>query len=51
MEYEGSIGSVTGNMKKNKSDFHVFVLFMAKRHDLSDNFFSVCHAPLLLPFA
>jgi hypothetical protein len=31
------------------ADFHVLGLFMAKKHDLSDNFFSVCHAPLPLP--
>jgi hypothetical protein len=49
MEYEGSIGLVTGKMKKNIADFHVLLLLMAKKHDLSDNFFSVCHAPL--PFA
>jgi hypothetical protein len=47
MEYEGSIGLVTGKMKKkNITDFHVLVLLLAKKHDLSDNFFSVCHAQL-----
>jgi hypothetical protein len=30
-------------------DFHIFGLFMNKKHDLSDNFLSVCHAPLPLP--
>jgi hypothetical protein len=45
MEYEGSVGLVTGKMKIFIADFHVLVLFMAKKHDLSDNFFSVCHAP------
>jgi hypothetical protein len=48
MEYEESIGFV---MRKIKIvDFHVLGLFrMAKKLDLSDNFFSVCHAPLPLP--
>jgi hypothetical protein len=40
MEYEGSIGFVTGKMKKNIADFHVLVLFMTK------NMIFVCHAPL-----
>jgi hypothetical protein len=31
------------------ADFHVLGLFMAKKHDLSDKKFSVCHAPLPLP--
>jgi hypothetical protein len=31
------------------ADFHVLGLFIAKKHDLSDKFFSVCHAPL--PYA
>jgi hypothetical protein len=35
--------------KKIIADFHVLGLFMAKKHDLSDKFFSVCHAPLPLP--
>jgi hypothetical protein len=26
-------------------------LFMAKKHDLSDKKFTVCHAPLPLPYA
>jgi hypothetical protein len=39
MEYEGSIGLVTGK-----------VLSIAKKHDLSDKKFFVCHAPLP-PFA
>jgi hypothetical protein len=44
---EGSIGLVTRKMKKKIIvDFHVLGLFMTKKHDLSDNFFSVCHAPL-----
>jgi hypothetical protein len=30
-------------------NFHVLGLFMAKKHDLSDEKFSVCHAPLPLP--
>jgi hypothetical protein len=48
MEYEGSIGFV---MRKKKiiADFYVLGLFMAKKHDLSDKNFSVCHAPLPLP--
>jgi hypothetical protein len=48
MEYEESIGLVTGKMK---NDFHVLGLFMAKKHDLSEKYFSVavvlqnlCHA-------
>jgi hypothetical protein len=28
------------------ADFHVLGLFMAKKHDLSEKNFSVCHAPL-----
>jgi hypothetical protein len=36
MEYEGSIGLVTGKMKKNIDDFYVLVLFMAEKHVLSD---------------
>jgi hypothetical protein len=39
MEYEGSIGLVTGKMKKIIVDFHVLVLFMANKHDLTDKFF------------
>jgi hypothetical protein len=31
------------------ANFHVLGLFMAKKHDLSDKKFSVCHAPLPLP--
>jgi hypothetical protein len=38
MEYEGSIGFVTGKMKFFIVDFHVFGLFIAKKHDR--NFFS-----------
>jgi hypothetical protein len=49
MEYEGSIGFVSRKMKKFIADFHVLGLFMAKKHDLSDKFFSVCPAPLPLP--
>jgi hypothetical protein len=49
MTYEGSIGLVTGKPKKINADFHVLVLFMAKKHDLSDKKISVCHAPLPLP--
>jgi hypothetical protein len=37
-------------MKKNIADFHVLVLFMAKKHDLSDKNVSVCQTPFLLPF-
>jgi hypothetical protein len=44
-------GLVTGKRKKIIADFHVLVLFMAKKHDLSDKMFSVCHAPLPVPFA
>jgi hypothetical protein len=35
--------------KKFIADFHVLGLFMAKKHDLSEKKFSVCHAPLPLP--
>jgi hypothetical protein len=52
MEHEGSIGFVMRKMKKKIiADFHVLVLFMAKKHDLSDKKNSVCHAPLPLPYA
>jgi hypothetical protein len=37
--------------KKIIADFHVLGIFMAKKHDLSEKKFSVCHAPLPLPFA
>jgi hypothetical protein len=30
------------------ADFHVLGLFMAKKHDMSEKIFSVCHAPLPL---
>jgi hypothetical protein len=33
------------------ADFPVSRLFMAKKHDLSDKNFSVCHAPLPLLYA
>jgi hypothetical protein len=36
MEYEGSIGLVTGKMKIFIADFHVLGHFMAKNHDLSE---------------
>jgi hypothetical protein len=49
MEYEGSIGFVMRKMKFFIVDFHDLELFMAKKHDLSDKNFSVCHAPL--PYA
>jgi hypothetical protein len=35
MEYEGSIGLVTEKMIFF-ADFHVAVLFMAQKHDLTD---------------
>jgi hypothetical protein len=42
--------SVGKNEKKNIiADFNFLVLFMAKKHDLSDKNISVCHAPLPLP--
>jgi hypothetical protein len=41
MEYEGSIGLVTRKMKIFIADFHVLGLFMTKKHDLSDKFFSI----------
>jgi hypothetical protein len=43
MEYEGSIGFVTG--KKIIANFHVLGLFIAKKHDLSEKKNSVCTAP------
>jgi hypothetical protein len=49
MEYEGSLAFVMRKMKKIIADFHVLGLFMAKKHGLSDKFFSVCHVPLPLP--
>jgi hypothetical protein len=36
MEYEGSIGFVTGKMKKIIADFHYLGLFIAKKHNLSE---------------
>jgi hypothetical protein len=36
-------------LKKIIADFHVLGLFMAKKHDLSEINFSVCHAPGPLP--
>jgi hypothetical protein len=48
MEYERSFGFVSRKIKKIIADFHVLGLFMAKKHDLSDKNFSVCHAPLPL---
>jgi hypothetical protein len=41
MEYEGSIDLVTGKMKKKILLIFTFysILFMAKKHDLSGNFF------------
>jgi hypothetical protein len=50
MEYEGSIGLVSRKMKKIIADFHVLGLFIAKKHDLSEKKFSVCHAPLCIQF-
>jgi hypothetical protein len=44
MEYEGSIGFVSRKMKFFIADFHVLGL-RAKKHDLSEKKFSVCHAP------
>jgi hypothetical protein len=45
MEYGGSIGFVSRKMKKIISIFYVLGLFMAKKHDLSEQNFFVCHAP------
>jgi hypothetical protein len=39
LEYEGSIGLVTGKMKMCIADFHVLVLIIAKKHYLSDRKF------------
>jgi hypothetical protein len=36
MEYEGSIGLVSRKWKTIITDFHVLGLFMAKKHDLSE---------------
>jgi hypothetical protein len=36
MEYEGSIGLVSREIKKIIADFHVLGLFMAKKHGLSE---------------
>jgi hypothetical protein len=49
MEFEGSIGFVSRKMKFFIADFHVLGLYMAKKHDLSQNKISVCHAPGPLP--
>jgi hypothetical protein len=49
MEYEGSIGLVTRKNIFFITDFHVLGLFMTKKHDLNDKFFSVYHASLLVP--
>jgi hypothetical protein len=38
VEYEGSIGLVTGKMKIIIADFLVFVLLMAKKHDFQFQF-------------
>jgi hypothetical protein len=47
LEYEGSIGLVTREVKKKIiADFHVLGLFMPKNYDMSDKKNSVCHAPL-----
>jgi hypothetical protein len=35
MEYVGSIGLVTEKIKFFIAEYHVLVLFMAKKHDLS----------------
>jgi hypothetical protein len=48
MEYEGSLGFVSRKMIFFISDFNVLGIFMAKKHDLSEKKFSVCHAPLPL---
>jgi hypothetical protein len=39
MEYEESIGFVSGKMKFFIADFHVLGLFMAIKHDLSEKKF------------
>jgi hypothetical protein len=39
MECEGSIGFVSRKMIFFITDFYVLGLFMAKKHDLSGNFF------------
>jgi hypothetical protein len=45
-----SLGPKQHNLKKFFiADFHVLGLFMAKKHDLSEKKFSVCHAPVPLP--
>jgi hypothetical protein len=49
IEYEGSIGFVPRKMKNFIADFHVLGLFMVKKLDFNEFFFSVCHAPGPLP--
>jgi hypothetical protein len=48
MEYEGSIGFVSRKVIFFIAYFHVLGQFIAKKHDLSEKNFSVCHAPLPL---
>jgi hypothetical protein len=48
MEYEGILVYYREEWQKFVADFHVLGLFMAKKHDLSNNIISVCHAPLTL---
>jgi hypothetical protein len=48
MEYEGSIGLLS-RRKNFIAYFHVLGVFIAKKHDLGEKNFSVCHAPGPLP--
>jgi hypothetical protein len=49
MEYEGSIGLLSRKIIFFIAYFHVLGLFIAKKHDLGEKKFSVCHAPGPLP--
>ena len=49
MKYGKVLVSRREKWKKFIAYFHVLWLFIPKKHDLSDKFFSVCHAPLPLP--
>jgi hypothetical protein len=49
MEYEGSVGLVTGKINIFNCWFSRFSRYFLWQKNMSDNFFSVCHAPLPLP--
>jgi hypothetical protein len=48
MEYERSVGFVSRKITFLIAYFHVLGLFIAKKYNLSEKKFSVCHAPLPL---